>query len=263
MAEVLPAPNDSSYYSSSSSLRRNNSTSSLANASGPTSSYSKRIKPHVQTYNQPRTSPSGTWSTPPSPQTAEESFSSAASFSSSSSSTVSLDSKCYMEVEDVEDQLNFPSYDTYGYIVKDEDLTESARQENDTSHMTSSASATPSTVDFSSVPDTPELSLTAIDDTAVQSHPSRHIDYLSHEWKEEDIRASWRYMISKRKHYKEGARLENASWRSWTKARLNLKTVSPEKLNWLVLQSPTLRNRSSRCVRNDHDYADNFQAERL
>jgi hypothetical protein len=31
------------------------------------------------------------------------------------------------------------------------------------------------------------------------------------------------------------ARLENASWRTWLKAKNNLKTVSPETLNWYVI----------------------------
>jgi hypothetical protein len=28
--------------------------------------------------------------------------------------------------------------------------------------------------------------------------------------------------------------LENASWRTWMKAKNNLKTISPESLNWFV-----------------------------
>lgn len=70
------------------------------------------------------------------------------------------------------------------------------------------------------------------DDSLVREEPSRHVDYLSHEWKEEDIWASWRYMVTKRKVYSNAARLENASWRTWIKKKYNLKTVSPAKLNW-------------------------------
>ncbi|KAF3938529.1 hypothetical protein ABW19_dt0207546 [Dactylella cylindrospora] len=78
-----------------------------------------------------------------------------------------------------------------------------------------------------------DVPVTAIDDIVVRAEPSRHVDYLSHNWKEEDIWASWRYMIGKRKVYDNAARLENASWRTWMKAKNKLKTVSPEKLNWM------------------------------
>lgn len=36
-----------------------------------------------------------------------------------------------------------------------------------------------------------------------------------------------------------GVRLENASWRTWQKQRNNLKTISPETLNWYVLLAGT------------------------
>lgn len=84
-------------------------------------------------------------------------------------------------------------------------------------------------------PDTPEKPVTgtAEDDTAVASKPSRQVDYLSHNWAEEDIWTSWRYIVSKRGEFSNSARLENASWRTWMKAKNNLKTISPESLNWL------------------------------
>lgn len=71
------------------------------------------------------------------------------------------------------------------------------------------------------------------DDTAVASKPSRQVDYLSHNWAEEDIWTSWRYIVSNRGDLSDSVRLENASWRTWMKAKNNLKTVSPESLNWL------------------------------
>ncbi|KAJ5742132.1 hypothetical protein N7533_011541 [Penicillium manginii] len=73
----------------------------------------------------------------------------------------------------------------------------------------------------------------AADDTSVEDEPSRHVDYLAHEWKEEDIWASWRYVTARRGDYSNGVRLENASWRTWAKAKNNLGTISPETLNWL------------------------------
>lgn len=72
----------------------------------------------------------------------------------------------------------------------------------------------------------------AADDTSVEDEPSRHVDYLAHEWKEEDIWASWRYVTARRGDYSNGVRLENASWRTWAKAKNNLGTISPETLNW-------------------------------
>ncbi|EME87314.1 uncharacterized protein MYCFIDRAFT_85630 [Pseudocercospora fijiensis CIRAD86] len=75
---------------------------------------------------------------------------------------------------------------------------------------------------------------TIVDDSAVRQEPSRQVDFLSHEWREEDIWSSWRNIVSQRKTvYGERSRLENASWRTWAKAKFDLRTVSPEQLNWL------------------------------
>jgi hypothetical protein len=88
---------------------------------------------------------------------------------------------------------------------------------------------------------TPDPVLISEDDTAVRREPSQHVDYLSHDWKEEDIWSSWRHIVSQRKVYGQRSRLENASWRTWAKSQFKLKTVSPETLNWCVpLSSPRL-----------------------
>ena len=81
-------------------------------------------------------------------------------------------------------------------------------------------------------PQTLDVKPAAGDDTAIQIEPTRHVDYLSHNWKEEDIWASWRHIVAKRKVYSNSQRLENASWRTWAKSKYQLKTVSPETLNW-------------------------------
>lgn len=70
------------------------------------------------------------------------------------------------------------------------------------------------------------------DDTDIHYEPSRHVDYLSHQWDVSDISKSWRYVIQKRKDVANSARLENASWRTWAQRRSNLKTISPEVVNW-------------------------------
>ncbi|PNP39143.1 hypothetical protein TGAMA5MH_08995 [Trichoderma gamsii] len=71
------------------------------------------------------------------------------------------------------------------------------------------------------------------DDTTASNRPSRNADYLSHDWKKEDIWSSWRYITSNRDQFGNSARLENASWRNWMKMKNNLNTISPTKLNWL------------------------------
>jgi hypothetical protein len=47
-----------------------------------------------------------------------------------------------------------------------------------------------------------------------------------------DLAASWRVMTKQKKSVVNGIRLENASWRTWAKQKGNLKTVSPQTLNW-------------------------------
>ena len=70
------------------------------------------------------------------------------------------------------------------------------------------------------------------DDSAIRVQPSRHVDYLSHDWSEADVWASWKHIVSKRGAYNNSARLENASWRGWAKKRSKLRTVPPETVKW-------------------------------
>ncbi|KAH7890868.1 hypothetical protein F5I97DRAFT_99932 [Phlebopus sp. FC_14] len=77
-------------------------------------------------------------------------------------------------------------------------------------------------------------SVTAIpDDSTLSDLPRGQVDYLSHEWREEDVWRSWRSMTRQKNEIANGVRLENASWRTWWKQRNGLKTVTPETLNWL------------------------------
>lgn len=87
---------------------------------------------------------------------------------------------------------------------------------------------------FTSRPESPVHREHAVDDTAVGHQPTQHVDYLAHNWKEEDIWSSWRYIVSRRGECNNSERLENASWRTWMKIKYRLKTVSPETLNWYV-----------------------------
>ncbi|KAG2011905.1 hypothetical protein CC2G_011973 [Coprinopsis cinerea AmutBmut pab1-1] len=71
------------------------------------------------------------------------------------------------------------------------------------------------------------------DDSFVTTQPQAQVDYLSHDWQEEDVWKSWRNMTRQKNEIANGIRLENASWRTWWKQRNKLKTVTPETLNWL------------------------------
>lgn len=71
------------------------------------------------------------------------------------------------------------------------------------------------------------------DDSNVQTRlPSICVDYLSHDWQEDDVWTSWKAMTKHKSEIANGVRLENASWRTWAKQRGKLKTISPETLNW-------------------------------
>jgi hypothetical protein len=70
------------------------------------------------------------------------------------------------------------------------------------------------------------------DDLSIITLPRGQVDYLSHNWQEEDVWRSWRNMTKQKNEIANGMRLENASWRTWWKQRNNLKTVTPETLNW-------------------------------
>lgn len=97
------------------------------------------------------------------------------------------------------------------------------------SSTTTSVTPTPSSERSASTPDHLHVSE---DDTNLRPEPSQHVDYLSHDWKEEDIWSSWRHIVEHRSVYGERSRLENASWRQWAKLQYRLRTVTPESLNW-------------------------------
>ena len=139
---------------------------------------------------------------------------------------------------------SFISYETSFDLGRDEDLsfpaygTSSAAFSEDLeppeSPLSENSYTIPSPPSDSTPTNTPETSLNVVDDTAVRPEPSRHVDYLSHDWREEDIWSSWRYIVSKRWHYGERSREENASWRTWAKQKYRLRTVPPDTLNWYV-----------------------------
>lgn len=230
MTEVLSITQQDSNSHFGAPLRRSSSQTSflLQNAT----SYS-RSSPNLRqryaavgydTSKFPASLPS---SAPSSPRLTAPEFSNQPSYTSTPSSSLSLDEQCQTEEEDVV----FPSYEDSGYD------TESKQLEPPTTPIVASPdavthSASDTCLSHLAFSNTLRPHPTAGDDTAIQSEPTRHVDYLSHNWKEEDIWASWRHIVAKRNVYSNSPRLENASWRTWTKSKYRLKTVSPETLNW-------------------------------
>lgn len=77
------------------------------------------------------------------------------------------------------------------------------------------------------------------DDSELSIATSRSVDYLSHEWTDEEIGPSWG-AVSSAKSLINKDRLENVIWRAWTKFKNNLSTISPEELNWWVPKQFTM-----------------------
>ena len=216
MAEVLSAQRDG--YLSPSPLRRSpaSQTYLVGSASSPSFASSPRTR---DAYSGSLSS-----SAPSSARSSQVNLSKSPSFISSGPSSFSLDGP-----SDDEDEIQFPTYNKATIITVDDDELDappSPRTEN--SYTVPSSSDATSTLSSS----TPEPLPMSEDDTAIRVEPSRHVDYLSHEWREEDIWASWRHIVSKRRLYGQRSRLENASWRTWAKSKYKLATVSPETLNW-------------------------------
>ncbi|TAQ89563.1 hypothetical protein B7494_g2130 [Chlorociboria aeruginascens] len=223
MAVVLNSEENS--YFSASSLRRSHSQPKFITQSSYKSPSRSRSSSAFDPLISPANSP--TSSAPSSPRTLTAD-SSIPSYASTPASSLSLDAQCD---DDQEDQIVFPSYDDVGYFDQVEDLEPPPSPRTGDSYTVSPTSETTST--NVSRPSSPVGIEHAEDDTAVRSQPSRHVDYLSHNWREEDIWSSWKHIVSKRGQYSNSARLENASWRTWAKSKNKLKTVSPETLNWL------------------------------
>ena len=118
--------------------------------------------------------------------------------------------------------MPFPSYEASGLSTKPVQTSRPSPKRDDHSSQLSSPTDEAAT----------DKHRTTQDDHAIELEPTRHVDYLSHQWKEEDIWLSWSYVVHRRGNLANDVRLENASWRSWMKAKNHLRTVSPETLNW-------------------------------
>lgn len=233
MAVVLSSDD---YFSSAASRRnraQNKFVSRPSNHSTPPSSNRLRDSyTHIaKSYTESTSS-----SAPSSPRAVHPTDSTDGSFvSTPASSNVSVSSDC----DDT--QINFhpddhfvlPDYDHACYPPDTlEELEPPPSPKNGHSYT---ASPDSEASDDTSRPLSPDiLQHHAEDDTAVRAQPTRHVDYLSHSWSEEEIWLSWRYITSRRDEYANGIRLENAAWRTWLKKKNNLKTITPETLNWYV-----------------------------
>ncbi|KAF2707801.1 hypothetical protein K504DRAFT_383483 [Pleomassaria siparia CBS 279.74] len=161
------------------------------------------------------------------------SSSQSSSYQSTPSSSLSSETRFDTSSDEGDDDegLSFPSYGAAKPSLRRDVIH---NQPSSPIHITRPP---PSPTEIAAPPEppvsTPDPLLMSEDDTAVRMEPSQHVDYLSYEWKEEDIWSSWRHIVEHRKVYGERSRLENASWRTWAKSQFKLKTVSPETLNWL------------------------------
>lgn len=248
MAEVLSRSRDDqsqSYYvqsnPTSSSLKRSHSSrTSLLVGSPPSTSHRTASEPSFEHIGSLKRSLASSGSLAASRQSYSD-FSQPQS--NSNNNFYSHQPKLSFEIGGQQDTgLAFPAYDEVQFFHEDEplDLPPSPRPEDETSDADSNdgrcdrddeddAGSTTDTTRSDSPLPTP----TVADDTAIKHEPSRHVDYLSHDWREEDIWSSWRHIVSQRKVYGQRSRLENASWRTWAKSKYHLPTVSPETLNWL------------------------------
>ncbi|KAL8785438.1 MAG: hypothetical protein Q9213_003368 [Squamulea squamosa] len=233
MAEVLPFPSqaDGPPHFGSSSLQRSSSHSSLLlqnpSVYHSSSSSSKSTFSHFGYDN--RLSNSLPSSAPSSPRLSQLQFSNQPSYTSTPSSSLSLDEHCAVDDE----AINFPSYTNEVYAKPDHHAPEPPSSPEDGSLQGAVTSE-----NLITTTKTPRLnragsSGSAGDDLDIQREPTRHVDYLSHNWNEEDIWSSWRHVVARRNVYSNSTRLENASWRTWAKSKYRLKTVSPETLNWM------------------------------
>ncbi|KAI1500098.1 protein phosphatase type 1 complex subunit Hex2/Reg1 [Biscogniauxia marginata] len=239
MAVVLSS--EESGLFASSALRRSHSQPKFVSKQSQnfhTSSSSSRMNDLFhETYDQQPVHivPGSNLSSAPSSPRALQAESSDPSYSSTPATNLSLDGQCEDDIRiHSEDHVLVPEFDSNPYFGPLEDLEELEPPPSPRTGDSYTVSPTDQTASATtSRPGSPEVLEHAEDDTAVKHHPTQHVDYLSHNWKEEDIWSSWRYIVSKKKDFTNGPRLENASWRTWMKAKYRLKTVSPETLNWL------------------------------
>lgn len=169
--------------------------------------------------------------------------------SASSSGTVTPDSAYGASVQSLTSSSSRSSWSDYYYYDDDDSATDDelmlpsydASSELTLEPVTTQDSDPSEPIDDSVVPAAPSQSqIRVADDSSVEAVPLQNVDFFSHQWTEEDIWTSWRYITTHRNAYENGARLENAAWRTWAKYNLSLETVSSTSLNWFVPFVPSL-----------------------
>ncbi|RMZ78515.1 hypothetical protein DV737_g3797, partial [Chaetothyriales sp. CBS 132003] len=164
-------------------------------------------------------------SAPSSPSLTYSSFSRGPSYASTPASVVSIGGRSQFDYATGDDDMNFPDFEPAPAAHQDPCTLPKEPSDDSLSRPAPTLPHDP----FNTAKELDP----AKDDHAVNPEPTRHVDYLSHDWREEDIWASWSYIVHRRKDINNSTRLENASWRTWVKTKHRLKTVSPESLNWL------------------------------
>lgn len=121
-----------------------------------------------------------------------------------------------------------------GFPLFENNVPQTAYYERRQRQLDNDSSSSTSTTTASTSANGKSRSHKAQDDHHIEHEPTRHVDYLSHDWEQhEDIWSSWKWITNRRGKVTNWERLENASWRTWTKTKYNLKTISPESLNWM------------------------------
>lgn len=71
-----------------------------------------------------------------------------------------------------------------------------------------------------------------LDDLMVEHEATLNADYLSYEWRLEDLWATKRYIRRRKAQLKQYWRLENAIWRTWVKQEWKLQCSSARLIEW-------------------------------
>ena len=72
----------------------------------------------------------------------------------------------------------------------------------------------------------------AFDDSMITQEATQNVDYLSLEWKDEDIWDTRKYIRRRRADLENYRRLENALWRAWAKQGRGLPYFPSRLIQW-------------------------------
>lgn len=195
MTEVLhlPIQPDGQSYFQAAGLRRSAPSSSsifLDSDSSPITLGSKApYKTHAE-HSEHISTPTPAYSRPISTASSSSTISDASSDDSSLRSDETARTALSVETD-----LDLPDYDHVSF----------SQAEDNQAHLSSGSaysedsSDAPTDTSDTTLSESPLHTPTVSDDTAVKSEPSRQVDFLSHEWREEDIWSSWRHIVSQRK----------------------------------------------------------------